>query len=186
MLETTSKEFRHWFLLEFTKGIINSYNKNRGTYTPQLTIKPIRKTMEIKERLSSFAPKVSPIPRQLNIPEEQLPLRLQYIRPIPQEKDLDLGRLNELLKNPYLQVIECDGAGERITIKAPDAKPTDIILSSEEINQILQTFSEAKKIPIEEGVIKIVAGRLILLALISEITGNKFIIRKLAIPRQQY
>ena len=58
-------------------------------------------------------------------------------------------------------------------------KKTNIILSREEVDQIIKKFSETTKIPIQEGIFKVVVGKLILSAIISEVIGSKFIIKKM-------
>ncbi|MEJ2268006.1 MAG: hypothetical protein P8X70_02940 [Nanoarchaeota archaeon] len=58
-------------------------------------------------------------------------------------------------------------------------KPTGIILNKKEIDKVIKTFSEKSMIPIHEGVFRVVVGRLILSAIISEVTGSKFIIKKM-------
>jgi len=62
-------------------------------------------------------------------------------------------------------------------------KKTGIILDKEEIDNIIQRFSRETKIPVQEGIFKVVAGRLIFLAIISEIVGSKFTIKKM--PHEQ-
>jgi hypothetical protein len=59
------------------------------------------------------------------------------------------------------------------------AKPTSIVLGKEEINSIIKTFSDIAKIPLHEGVYRVVAGRLILSAIISDVIGSKFMIKKM-------
>ena len=59
----------------------------------------------------------------------------------------------------------------------PKKKP--IKKSKEEIEEIIKKFSETAKIPVHEGVFKVVVGKLIFSAVISNIIGSKFIIRKM-------
>ena len=53
------------------------------------------------------------------------------------------------------------------------------MLNNEEINDVLNRSSTISRIPIHEGVFKIVVGKFILSAIISEVVGSKFIIRKI-------
>ncbi|MFQ5531096.1 MAG: hypothetical protein ACE5ES_00610 [Candidatus Nanoarchaeia archaeon] len=118
--------------------------------------------------------------RTLRIPEPRLPSRLQYLRPIPKDRPIDLGKLNPLIKDPKVKSIECHGADENIIIRGRQGtKRTKIILDKLEIDQVLDKFSEGAKIPLSEGITKIVFGRLILTAIVSEVVGSKFIIRKM-------
>lgn len=120
----------------------------------------------------------------LFIPESRFPEHLQYIRPTPTTKDIDLGKLNPLIKDNMVKIIECYGPGENLIVQGNmGTQKTGIILNQEEIDDILQRFSRETKIPIHEGVFKVVTGRLIFLAIISEIVGSKFIINKI-LPEQ--
>jgi len=125
-------------------------------------------------------------PRRVNlsIPESKFPAHIQYIQPVPINKEIELGDINALIKDYKVKVIECSGAGENIVVQGDmGTKKTSIILDKEGINKIIQRFSKETKIPAQEGVFKVVAGKLIFLAIISEIVGSKFIIKKM--PNRQ-
>ena len=118
--------------------------------------------------------------RRLSIPEPRLPLRFQYLKPIPRNVQIDLGKLSPLIKDPLVKSIECNGADENIVVRGGmGIKPTTIVLTNEEISEVIKKFSETAKIPIHDGVFKVVVGKLILLATISEVIGTKFIIKKM-------
>lgn len=118
-------------------------------------------------------------PRVLRIPESRLPERLEYLKPTIQNIDINLGKLNPLLQDPVVRRIECNGPGEKIVVMAPDPKYTDIILNKEEIAEIIQAFEQKSKIPATEGIYKVVVGKFILAAIISEVIGSKFSINKM-------
>lgn len=125
-------------------------------------------------------PQVGQTPRVLRIPETKLPPRFQYLKPIPHELDIDLGKLNPLIKDPLVKNIECFGPDQNIIVNGTmGSKPTGIMLSNDEINDVMERFSRATKIPFTEGVFKVVAGKLIFSAIISNVVGSKFIIRKM-------
>ena len=65
-------------------------------------------------------------------------------------------------------------------------KPTNLLLKKEEIDEIIKKFSEATKIPQNEGIFKAVVGKLILSAIISETIGSKFVIRKMMYGPKYY
>ena len=118
--------------------------------------------------------------RRLTIPETRLPPHLQYLKPIPRKMEIDLEKLNPLIKDPAVKVIECNGPDEHIFVRGTmGTKPTNIVLSNEEINSIIKTFSQISKIPIHVGIYRVVVGRLILSAIISEVIGSKFMIKKM-------
>lgn len=116
--------------------------------------------------------------------DSQLPPHIQYLKPTPVNKDIDLLKLNPLVNDPMVRAIECYGPEDNIVVKGNmGTKKTTIILTKEEINDIIQRFSKEARIPVQEGVFKVVAGRLILLAIISEVVGSKFVIKKMT-PEQ--
>jgi len=116
---------------------------------------------------------------RLVIPDVNLPEKFQYLKPIPTKEELNLGKLNSLIRNPQVKEIECDGPDTEVIVKDPMPKKTDIFLTTEEIKDIFAAFSRVAKIPVEENVIKIAAGNLILNGINSDVIGSKFIIRKI-------
>ncbi len=146
--------------------------------TTSLISKPLRR---------EITPKVIPRPPLkirpdyvLRIPEPKLPPEFQYLRPVPGERQVDLGKLNPLIKDPAVKTIECNGPEKRIVvIGSMGVKPTNIILNREEIDEIIDKFSEVSKIPIDFGIYKVVIGKLILSAIISDVIGTKFVIKKM-------
>ncbi len=121
-----------------------------------------------------------PLIAPLRIPEPRLPPRLQYLRPIPTNVQVDLGKLNVLVRDPMVKTIQCNGPGENIIVEGGmGTKPTAIILSEDEVDGVLDEFSKVARIPIDEGVVRIVVGRLILLAVISDVVSTKFVINKM-------
>ena len=86
------------------------------------------------------------------------------------------------MKDPLIQSIECNSPEKSIVINNPGRTITDIKLSEEEINELMQVFSEVTRIPITEGVLRMAYGNLIISAIVSEIIGTKFIIKKMGYP----
>ena len=117
----------------------------------------------------------------LRVPETRLPPQFAHLRPYAtNEIDLDLGELNALLADNAVNVIESNGPDKAVIVKGGmGTKPTNIILSEQGINQIIQIFSKKSKIPAGEGAVKIALGRYILSAIVSEEAGSRFIITKL-------
>jgi len=130
--------------------------------------------------------KRKPIQRgNLNIPEPRLPEHLQYIRPIPEEALIELGKIIPLIKDPAIRIIECDGPDEKIIVKgAIGVKPTAIILREDEIKEIIEEFSKKSKIPVHDGIYRVAVGRLVLSAIVSTVIPPKFIIEKMKYPQQ--
>jgi len=233
MLKQTSKNFKKFFLLEFTKELIRStevykelrIKKEVKGVIHRKPIKPvpsqeklvkkhilhgavkekIKRDSEMmsqlkrEETLAEFkkfysltkpvkpsslrAPFSYTIPAPLKIPESRLPETVQYLRPIPTSRMIDLGKLHPLIRDSLVKVIECNGPDEKIIVMgAMGRKSTKIILTKEEIDDTINKFSEAAKIPVHEGVFKVVFGRLIFSAMISEVVSSKFLIRKMSGP----
>lgn len=141
--------------------------------------KTIRETKKFRSKQRPTQVRNIGIPR-LRIPKPRLPERFQYLKPMITEKRIDLGELNELVNNPNISEIETQGPNENIFVSGNlGKKQTEIILSNEEINEVINRFSKAAKIPMFEGVFRVVVGKLIFLAIISEETGSKFLIKKM-------
>jgi hypothetical protein len=122
----------------------------------------------------------------LIIPEPALPKHLEYLKPLsssPSEKvEIDLGKLNPLLKDSAVKIIE-GSPDERVKVMGTmGTRVTDIFLSKEEVEEVINKFSEVSKIPTIEGVYRVVVGNLILSAIISDVVNPRFVIKK--IPSQ--
>jgi hypothetical protein len=195
-LQKISPEMKKKFLLFFTRELIrNSETQEIKEWKIKIQ-EEVKKHPEIKEEkqimgkvpLSPF--KKLPfkprrliqrraIPSVLKIPGTRLPPHLQNITPIPKSYSISLGKLDPLMNNPSIRVIECNGPDQNITIRAPQTKQTEIILTKEEIDSILNGFSVTSGIPLEQGINNIVVGNLELSAIVSEVIGSKFIIKKI-------
>lgn len=117
----------------------------------------------------------------LRIPEYMLPETVSHFKPVPTREQINLEKLNPLIRDPLVKVIECNGPDEPIVVMgAMGRKPTSLSLRKEQIEEIIQKFSEETRIPVSEGIYKAVHGNLIISAIISEIIGSKFIIRKMS------
>lgn len=89
------------------------------------------------------------------------------------------GKITPLLNDPSVSVIECQGQGKPIMISRMGHKQaTKIILNEKEISQVLDKASEAAHIPIMEGVFRAVIDSFSINAVISEMIGSRFVIRK--------
>jgi len=125
-------------------------------------------------------PKPFRMPPRLRIPVPRLPQRLQYIQPTARPGvEMDLGKINPLVMDPVIQTIECNGPNERVIIRDPGEKATKITLSKDEIDAVIKKFSDTARIPVYQGVFRVAVGKLILSAIISDVVGSKFIIKKL-------
>lgn len=122
--------------------------------------------------------KVQPIPK---IQSPPLPQHLRNVTPIPSNEPIDLGTLNPLLSDPTVLVIECRGPDNNIIVRRHngEVRNTSIMLTREQIDYILETFSLYSKIPLEEGITRIAFGDLVISAIISEVVEPRFTISKI-------
>ena len=117
----------------------------------------------------------------LRIPEPRLPPELEYLKPIPSTREIELGKLNPLINDPAIRKIECDGPNKPIIVSGNmGRKPTEIILTAGETEEVIERFSAAAKIPVDVGVFRVVVGNLIFSAIVSDIVPNRFIISKIS------
>jgi hypothetical protein len=206
--KTLPLAFKKKFLLYFTQELIKNsastkileeivkfqveekiHEKIVQDINPKLVEKEIEKKEKLRLPLNIplqatrpvFIPQRLTSPRMLIIPEPRLPPTMQYLKPTPTSRKIELGKLNPLIQDPLVKVIECNGPDERLIVEGGmGRKPTDIILSKEDIEMIVEKFSESSKIPTGSGIYRVVVGRLILTAILSTVIGSKFIIKKLA------
>lgn len=120
----------------------------------------------------------------LFIPEPKLPSHLEYLQPIPTAGvEIDLFKLNPLIQDVAVRIIEVNPDERVIVSGTMGTMPVNIILDKEDIDRVINKFSEASKIPISEGIYKIVVGNLVLSAIMSETISSKFIIKKMLVPK---
>lgn len=203
MLKQYSEDFKIDFLMQFTKQlIINStpieiYKLKHLVKDEEIDKKHhiLKKRKEIEKQTKNILKnplhnisnislqKTTPIKRKriLRIPSARLPPHLQYLKPSASNvPPMNLGKLNPLLKNPLVTDIQCNGVDENIIANGSKGeKKTSIILTKEDIDEILQKFSTATKIPLHDGLYKVAHGKLILNAIISKVTGSRFTIKKM-------
>ena len=226
MLKQTSKNFRQFFLLEFTKELIRSTNAYRELKIKKevkviVHEKPIKqippqevllkrrvlqgavkekikrdteiisylkegeilsefKKFSLTKPLSPKAPLSYKMPSLLAISGPKFPETVRDLRPTLSSRTIMLEKLDPLVKDPLVRAIECNGPDERVIVTgAMGRKSTKIILTKEELSEIIKKFSDASKIPVHEGIFRVVFGGLSLSAIVSEIIGSKFLIKKM-------
>jgi len=179
MLKKADYKIRNLFLLEFTKELIN--NSRKGVQILGLEIKeeimrPIVKHEFIPSLISSKIP-LTPSPPILTYQHLETLTEIPQKPPLPGE--VDLAKLNAFLYDKEISIIECPGPGKIISVKKAGAHAlTQITLAPEDINKIIQNFSEKARIPIMGGIFKASVGSLTITAVISEFVGSRFIIYK--------
>lgn len=144
--------------------------------TPKLPVRPSLISRQIPP------PKV-PSPQAL--PLSPLQPRTPKIKTAPPrtpskiEGEIDLGKINPFLTDKAVTLIECPGPNKFIFVKkAGQVNLTKTALSQEEIEAIIENFSEKSRIPVIGGIFKASVGNLTITAVVSEFVGSKFIIYK--------
>lgn len=114
-------------------------------------------------------------------PNEPLPLQTFELELEQKPEGFNLRKVDLLLKDPLIKMIECEGPDKELTVKKNGRTfKTKIIMSQKEIKEVLDSFSKEAKIPIIGGIFKVVVGDLIIFALVSEVVGSKFIITRIS------
>ncbi len=206
MLDNASEKVKTLVLLRFTEKLINwssptlFLEKLEKRAEESERNKKQERTEKVKEAIKSAMPileeaKIEPLTKPkflrpqfsgvtvkptLRVPESRLPPQFSYLKPIASTHiEIDLGKLNPLLRDNAVKIIECNGENQQVIVRgAMGTKPTEIRLTKDEINKIIQTFSEKSKIPIGKGPVRIALGKHIFSAIISD-EFTKFTIEKI-------
>jgi hypothetical protein len=91
-----------------------------------------------------------------------------------------MEKIGPLLRDNTIVAIECPGPGKNVMIKKYNQmNMTRIILSQEDINGVIEYFSNEARIPLAGGILKAAVGNAIISAVVSEFVGSRFIINKI-------
>jgi len=148
----------------------------REKVTPRVGVVPVMRPRMMPRPIMvqrQMPPVRAPIPRPIH-PMVQLPAA-------PQGTGLsqDYGKITPLLNDPSVSTIECSGAGKPLMIiRAGQKQGTRISLSAEDIKEILNKVSDVVHIPLLEGVFRAAVDNFSINAVISEMIGSRFIIKK--------
>ena len=90
-----------------------------------------------------------------------------------------LKKLDFLIKDLAVQMIECPGSGKNLLVKVRNKiNLTRITLNEPEIRNVIDYFSKNAKIPVSEGILNAAVSSLLISAVVSEHAGSRFIITK--------
>lgn len=159
------------FLYEFIYRIISKENLKENSQENSVIKDNNKNTM-----LKPLVPKVNLV----RVQRKNVPI-MRQIKPIRRMQTNSSGfpKIELLIKDPAVTEIECQGEDQNILVrKGNSIQRTNITLSNEEIQNILQKFSKDTRIPIIGGTLKTALNNLIITAVISEILGPRFIIQK--------
>jgi len=94
-------------------------------------------------------------------------------------EDGEYGKLGPLLNDPSISTIECSGEDkELMIIRAGQRQRTRISLNRVEIQEILNRVADEAHIPLIEGVFRASVKGFSVSAVVSEMIGSKFLIKK--------
>jgi len=150
---------------------------------PKVSERVMRASIE-KPRVVQRRPVILPprVPIQRVMPQRAMPPQPQIVPP-PTKGDVELsqdyGNIMPLLNDVSVSTIECQGAGKPLMIiRAGQRQTTRIVLSAKDIKDILDKVSDAAHIPILEGVFRATVDNFSINAVVSEIIGSRFVIKK--------
>lgn len=114
------------------------------------------------------------------IPLPPAPLHSGLQIPVPKPiQILDLGRLNGLINDPNVTLIQCDGQGKQIKIdRMNKTMATSVKLNDREIHAIITKFSQRSQSPVTEPVFKAEISPWQITAVVSPINTRFVIVRK--------
>lgn len=136
-------------------------------------------TEKIKEKFSFISNITKKLPLIEEVPQQEI---IESIKPEyqPRPQELNLGKLEPILQDPMIQSIECTGPGKNILVnKFGKINVTKIVLTREDINEIITNFSNLAQIPLIDGILKAAVGNLMMSAVTSEIVGSRFILNRI-------
>jgi hypothetical protein len=130
-----------------------------------------RMRMPVRQMPPMRAPPVVPLAEHVGVPAAP-----QGEVVVPSQ---DYGKITPLLNDPSVSTIECQGVGKPVmVIRAGQKQVTKIVLSAKEIKDVLDKVSEAAHIPLLEGVFRAAVDNFSINAVISEMIGSRFVIKK--------
>ena len=88
-------------------------------------------------------------------------------------------KLNKIINDKSVQMIECPGPGKNVLVKIRNkVNVTKLNLNEAEIKNIIIYFSDYARIPIVGGILKTSVDNIMISAVVSEYAGSRFIINK--------
>ncbi len=184
-------EIAELFLIDFIRNIIEIKAPKTSKQNNQIDTESIKdNSMQVSINKEEEKEKKITLPK-FNVPQikkiVQPTVRKPSIKPVQRPKinysiQSNLSateKLNVLIKDPYVNEIECNGADNPLMVKKSGmTQNTQINLTIEEIYEIVAEFSQRTRIPVISGRIKAALDNLIITAVLSETLGPRFIIQK--------
>ena len=210
-LKNISKNYKYFILLQFTKEILKNTERYKAKIEEDSLKNKVNKIIEknfsekrtieipelippeklFKQKKLNFSTqynkplrKIKP-PRRLMMPRTiPLPPTVRNIRPVPQHTQIDLKKLTPFVRDMTVTSIICNGPNENIIVRrGSEKRETNLNLTVEEMDEIVESFAHTSKIPIEDFY-KVVVGNLELNAIDPKGESPRFIITKILPVRE--
>jgi hypothetical protein len=154
---------------------------------PSVQARPARLMPRPQANLPSTSAPLGMIPSMMSSPPPQIPqfsmelppYQAPALKPGQLPEAVNLGRVSKILMDPSVFAVECAGPSKNILVnRAGTIQTSAVILSDQEIQTILNEFSEKTRIPLGSNVFRAVFQDLLITAVISEFVGTRFVIQK--------
>jgi len=129
-------------------------------------------------------PSIRPQPSRFQYPIQTATLAQGPSKILPTEETQAevppaMRKINALLSDRLVSSVECQGPGKPLVIRrAGKIQISGVILNEQEIQEIINYFSEKARIPVVDGMLKAAVENLVISAVVSEVVGSRFIITK--------
>lgn len=171
-------KIREYFLTSFVKALILNSITEKEVEEIKIEKEKFKQSIKnVQQKQMQMKPSMlrSLKPLPVSAPAYQ-PIQL---KPGQQRETITLGKITQLLADPSVLSIECPGTGKNVLVNRSGLVQTSgIVLSEQEIDSVIQEFSNKTRIPFGIGVFKAAFQDLIMTAVLSEYVGTRFIILK--------
>lgn len=168
--ETKQKDYS-----SMQKSILKPEQK-KEIKTKAVELKPVQAEKTPKANIPPAIKKEVAAEKLINVYKIQ---RAPINYPTIQSQISATDKLNAILRDPYVNEIDCFGTDTPLIVKKSGiTQKTQISLSIDEIYELIAEFSQKTRIPVINGRIKAALNNLVITAVFSENLGPKFIIQK--------
>jgi hypothetical protein len=194
-------QFTHAIILRLAGKKFITNKKESVIHTdiiPHIEDQTLKQSILYRERYTPistpyYAPTKTMMPRQLTrtattqTPIPPKPTKKPTIKKVnkitittnEQQKENAWNKITPLLNDQTITMIECQGANRPLMVtRIGQKQPTRNKLTEKEIQEVFDTISQKTHIPLLEGTFKAALENYSIHAMISEIKGSRFIIKK--------
>lgn len=185
--EIKKENIRELFLKEFALHLI----KNIKIEEIEISTELQQETIPIQTYITQTKPTINQQKQMKygpSIYERPLEIKPQKILPqvpLPSKQPTQITQISGLpnimqfLSNPSIIGVESPGPGKPLLInRSGRIEATNLIMTKESIDEIMQEISKQTRIPLISGVFKAALGNYLVTAVISDFVGTRFAIQK--------